>query len=319
MKYFDFEVPNSSSTKISRLATPTILTKKSGRCHRRSRLPVLGFVNLANVDMLWRGPPCRCASSQEGPRAASHLHVPPAVSVLQRRFLMRVERTLRSFRRHLYGLRSIVPGLRYTHRIESLVGPLGYWNQLQRYQLRVVTELGLKPHHTLLDIGCGPLQGGIVFTRYLEPAHYVGVDHKPSAIKAAHDELSRRRLWGKNPRVLFSHCFGDDHLGDAQFDFIWLSQVLYYFDESAADRLFAMARRRLRPGGMMAGDILGPATDSSFLRDPKPPAHTPESLDKMARPHGLRTTRLGTLSEFGYPRRLNLRHNVLIKVTRQPA
>ena len=233
---------------------------------------------------------------------------------------MTAVRRLRMLRRRLYGLRSYIPGMRHRHRLEALVGPLGCWNELQNYQFRVLTELGMQPHDTLLDIGCGPLQGGVAFIRYLAPSSYYGVDHKPAALRAGCDELTRQRLWRKRPRLLYSCSFGDDELGDMQFDFIWLSQILYYFPEPVLHNLFEMAARRLRPGGTLAGDILGPNSDRSFLRDrdPIPPDHTPESIDKLARVHGFRATTLGHLHGFGYPRRLNLSHNLLLKVTRDP-
>jgi SAM-dependent methyltransferase len=227
---------------------------------------------------------------------------------------MQVSRTLRLWRRQLYSLRAFVPGLRRRHQLESLVGPLGFWDQLQSYQLQAVIQLGLRPEHSLLDIGCGPLQGGIAFIRYLHDGGYAGVDHNPAAIKIGREEVSRHNLWNKGPRIFVSDAFGDDQLGDSQFNFIWLSQILYYFDEPTFHRLFRMARRRLRPGGVMAGDILGPASDRSFLRDPKPPVHTPESLDSLACSHGFRATGLGELSQFGYPKRLGLRRNILIKI-----
>jgi SAM-dependent methyltransferase len=234
---------------------------------------------------------------------------------------MPLERKLRMIRRRLHAVRAYIPGLRRRHKLESLVGPLGCWDQLQRYQFRVVTELGLQTTNRLLDIGCGPLQGGIAFIRYLAQNCYFGVDRKPEAIVAATDELTRSQLWSKRPTLVVSGSFGDDQLRDTEFDFIWLSQVLYYFDQSLLHRLFEMAARRLRPGGILAGDILGPGTDSSFLemRDPKPPAHTPDSIDQVARSHGFRVTSLGTLSEFSYPRRLNLSQNLLLKITRPTA
>lgn len=232
---------------------------------------------------------------------------------------MKAVRRLRMLRRHLYGLRSYVPGLRHRHRLEALVGPLGCWDELQRYQFRVLAELGMQPHDTLLDIGCGPLQGGVAFIRYLAPASYCGVDHKPAALRAGCDELTRQRLWRKQPQLFYSRSFGDEELGDRKFDFIWLSQILYYFDHDALHRLFEMASRRLNPGGMLAGDILGPRSDRSFLRDRdlKAPDHTPESVDRLARVHGFHARSLGHLHGFGYPRRLNLSHNLLLKVTRE--
>jgi SAM-dependent methyltransferase len=196
-----------------------------------------------------------------------------------------------------------------------MVGPVGFWDQLQKYQLQVTTHLGLRPQDSLLDIGCGPLQGGIAFIRYLEPGRYVGVDQNPDAIEIGHDEVIRHRLTGKNPRLLVSRSFGDDQLAASNFDFIWMSQVLYYFDERTMHQLFDMVRRRLRHTGIMAGDILGPASDRSFLRQPFPPAHTPESLDVIAQEHGLRVVAQGILADFGYPKRLMLRNNILLKIT----
>jgi SAM-dependent methyltransferase len=199
--------------------------------------------------------------------------------------------------------------------LESLVGPLGCWDELQRYQFRAVTRLGLKADDSLLDIGCGPLQGGVALIRYLKPRRYVGVDHNPAALEAGGEELSRYQLWRKDPVILFSRTFGDDELGNARFNFIWLSQILCYFDEQTLRCLFEMAARRLLPGGILAGDIHGPSTDRSFLREPKPPLHTAGSLDQLASDFGLQVSSLGTLREFGYPRRLNLSNNLLLKVT----
>jgi len=226
-------------------------------------------------------------------------------------------RTLRRWRRQLYGLRSLVPGWRRRHQLEAMVGPLGFWNQLQHYQLRVVTGLGLRPEHSMLDIGCGPLQGGIAFIRYLNPGRYVGVDHNSVAIEVGHQEVSRLRLGEKAPRLIVSKVFGDDHLGSASFHFIWMSQIFYYFDESKVHGLFTMVERRLHPNGVMAADILGPASDRSFLRHPLPPLHTASSLDLLARRCGLRVVELGPLSHFGYPKRLGLRHNVLLRITKR--
>ena len=44
---------------------------------------------------------------------------------------------------------------------ERLVGPLGIWPHLQQYQFNALTRLGLKPHHSIVDIGCGPITVGL--------------------------------------------------------------------------------------------------------------------------------------------------------------
>ena len=227
---------------------------------------------------------------------------------------MGVERTLKQLRRTLYGLRAFVPGWRRRHKLEAMVGPLGFWDKLQSYQLRAAIGLGLSPGSSLLDLGCGPLQGGIAFIRYLEAGHYTGVDHNPEAIQIGQEEISRLALREKKPRLFVSRSFGDEELGPSCFDFIWISQVLYYFDEPTMHRLSEMVRRRLAPDGVMVGDILGPESDRSFLRPPLPPVHTAESLDLIASEHGLRVANLGTLADWGYPRRVGLRNNILLRV-----
>jgi SAM-dependent methyltransferase len=226
---------------------------------------------------------------------------------------MQPVRTLKRLRRRLYSLRVLLPGLRRRHQLEAMVGPLGFWNQLQEYQLNAVKRLGLLPTHTFLDLGCGPLQGGEVFIRYLGIRQYTGIDRRCSVIDVAHEQIGRRHLGNKNPQLFCSETFGDNELESALFDFIWASQVLYYFDEPTMDRLFGMVSRRLKPGGIMAGDILGPAADRSWLRESLPPAHSARTLDAIARRHGLCVTERGTLQDFGYPRRLGLRTNVLLE------
>ena len=50
----------------------------------------------------------------------------------------------------------------------------GLWEELGQLQLDFMIREGLKPHHKLLDIGCGSLRGGIHYIRYLDVGNYVG-------------------------------------------------------------------------------------------------------------------------------------------------
>jgi len=223
---------------------------------------------------------------------------------------------LKRIRRQLYGLRALVPGLRRQHQLERMVGPLGMWDQLQAYQLNAVKMLGLQPGHWMLDIGCGPLQGGIAFIKYLDAGRYVGVDLKKLQINAAHAQIARLGCADKNPLLLVSDSFGDKELGAKCFDFIWLSQVLYYFDGPMMHRLFEMVSRRLNSKGVFAGDILGLSGNRRFIEeDSVAHLHTAYSLNAIASGYGLSVVEKGTIEQFGYPKRLGLRTNVMLQVT----
>ena len=58
----------------------------------------------------------------------------------------------------------------------ELVG--GLWEELGVLQFEFLVKRGLKPHHRLLDVGCGALRGGVHFVRYLDPGCYHGIDRK---------------------------------------------------------------------------------------------------------------------------------------------
>lgn len=221
-------------------------------------------------------------------------------------------------RRRMYSLRAFVPGLRERHRLEAMVGPLGFWDDLRCYHRELLTRNGLKPHHALLDIGCGPLQGGTEFIEYLEPGSYCGIDIDPKRIDAAHEQVGRLRLSHKKPRLMVSDTFGDAELNGQQFDFMWASQILYYFDDEKMDRLLTMIRTRLKAGGKFLGDTFAP--DHYEFRHPEHPGkyvrHTIESLTAQAERHGLQVRCLGAIGDFGYPKRLSLRTNPLYQITR---
>jgi len=219
----------------------------------------------------------------------------------------------------MYGLRAYIPGLRDFHRYEAMVGPLGYWRELQKYQLQLLVANGLKPDHRLLDIGCGPLQGGIAFIKYLNRKGYAGIDLDPLRIQAAHQQIARHRLADKSPNVQVSETFGKAELGSDSFDFVWASQILYYFNDNIMADLLATIRPRLNPGGKLLGDVFAP--DHYEFRFPEHPGryvrHTPESLQMLAQKHGFHVRGLGTIGDFGYPKRLSLRTNLLFEFTPQ--
>ena len=220
-------------------------------------------------------------------------------------------------RRNLYGLRAYMPGLREHHRLEAMVGPLGFWSELQRYQIQLLRANGLQPEHTLLDIGCGPLQGGVAFIKYLKPNGYTGIDLDPARIQAAQIQIARHNLAEKRPSVLVSSTFGKAELGNQTFDFLWASQILCYFNNDVMACLFSTVRQQLNSGGKLLADVF--ALDHYEFRYPEHSGqyfrHTQQSLQTLAKKHGLRVRNLGMIERFGYPKRLSLRTNLLFEFT----
>jgi cyclopropane fatty-acyl-phospholipid synthase-like methyltransferase len=200
-----------------------------------------------------------------------------------------------------------------------MVGPTGYWYKLQHYQLSFLKQMGLLPGHTLLDIGCGPLSGGIAFIEYLQAGRYAGIDIRQDAITEAHIQLARSGLAGKNPVLIKSDDFGEGILGGRHFDYIWACQVFYHMDEEVIRRCIRSISKRMKPGSRFFGDIIGfpnKVTDSSRWRGFSFYLHEPEMLRDIAAEQGLHMTNLGPISQFGYPETLGLKTNQMLEFSR---
>jgi SAM-dependent methyltransferase len=104
----------------------------------------------------------------------------------------------------------------------------GEWDRIGRLQFDFLKDAGLKPHHSLLDVGCGCLRGGIHFIGYLDRGNYVGIDINQSLLVAGYDiELAKAGLQERLPRenLLCIGDFGFQRIG-RRFDFA-LAQSLF--------------------------------------------------------------------------------------------
>jgi GT2 family glycosyltransferase/tetratricopeptide (TPR) repeat protein len=98
----------------------------------------------------------------------------------------------------------------------SFVG--GLWDEVGNLQFNFMKEQGLAPQHTLIDVGCGSMRGGIHFIRYLDEGHYFGIDINASLIEAGKKEISDADLTAKQPQLLVNDKFEMSQMG-ASFDF----------------------------------------------------------------------------------------------------
>ena len=222
-------------------------------------------------------------------------------------------------KRKSYSIRAFIPGLRQKHRIETMVGPLGFWKELRAYQLRALRANGLLPNHSLLDIGCGPLQGGIAFIRYLDSSHYVGVDHSEANLSAGYLQIGQYRLADKNPLLILAADFGAESLHGRQFDFLFACQIIYYFDEPMMLKLLEAVSKLMKRDGKFLTDVVGQAPPEYLTANhaawmKRMNLHTVESLSPLAAKFGMKVKSLGEIEQYGYPRKLNLRTNLMLEV-----
>ena len=118
------------------------------------------------------------------------------------------------------------------------------WGNRGTFQLYLLKKLGLKPQSMFLDIGCGPLRGGVHFIDYLDSGRYCGVDFNADLIKAGKKVIEAEDLSSKNPTVetVLHFEFGDV----GPFDYALAFSVL---NSETADKCFAELPSVMKVGG----------------------------------------------------------------------
>jgi len=129
--------------------------------------------------------------------------------------------------------------LRVDENPEDAIG--GHWDEMGELQFRFLTENGLKPTHSMLDIGCGTLRGGRHFIRYLDEGRYTGIDLSEKALAFGRDLLAEEKLTEKQPKLLLND---EQHLrftafAGQTFDVILAQSVFSHLPEDYIDECFA--------------------------------------------------------------------------------
>lgn len=129
----------------------------------------------------------------------------------------------------------------------QMVGRPEQWEVHGHWQLGYARRLGLRPHHRLLDVGCGPLRFGLRVIPYLEEARYAGFDISGAAIGTAMELIHEADLVGKRPTLFCNK--GYDVYSNGGFDVVWAQSVLTHVPPDEAEAFLAMVENNLAPDG----------------------------------------------------------------------
>lgn len=131
------------------------------------------------------------------------------------------------------------------------VGPPELWESNGRNQFELLLACGLKPHHYLLDFGCGSLRAGRFMIRYLAAEHYFGLEPNRWLVEAGlRYELGRADHAAKRPRFAHNDDFDMSVFG-RRFDFVLAHSILSHTGNRLMEAFFANAARVLEPTGVV--------------------------------------------------------------------
>ena len=117
------------------------------------------------------------------------------------------------------------------------IGREDEWHEHGLLQIHFLMELGMKPEHKLLDVGCGVGRAARRFVPYLHPGNYTGVDISKKALRHA-VELSHSECWDdRKPKFLIN----SDLDLDERFDFLFAHSVFTHLPPEQIEKMIVNA------------------------------------------------------------------------------
>src|SRR5947199_8924843 len=141
----------------------------------------------------------------------------------------------------------------------AYVGPPEDYDLIAAMTFNLLTTLGLRQHHSLLDIGCGSLRIGRLLVPYLNRGKYFGMEpNKWLVDEGIRRELGETLVQIKRPTFFFSDS--PDTISQTKISFdLALAQSI--FSHSGLDLiqawLSAISRSLARDGGLVATFLIG--------------------------------------------------------------
>lgn len=175
------------------------------------------------------------------------------------------------------------------HHYRAFVGPPAKYDLVTSMQFNLLTALGLKEEHSLLDIGCGSLRAGRLFIPYLLPGRYFGIEPEAWLIEEGIKiELGRTIVDLKKP--VFSND-SDFTLSvfDRKFDFIIAQSVFSHTAPAQMTRCLGEARKVMTSTSIFAATFVKGETNHEGDEWVYPGCveYTLEFMKDLAGQHGL--------------------------------
>jgi SAM-dependent methyltransferase len=182
----------------------------------------------------------------------------------------------------------------------AYVGPPKQWDFMGATQFRLLTTLGLRENHKLLDLGCGSLRAGRFLMMDLARGHYFGIEPNDWLIEDAitHD-FGADLVALRKPRFLHNDQF-DAAEFDERFDHIVAQSIFSHAGpEMVGQAMQNCAAVLARQGLILATIIRSDDAPDLTVEAPGCTSYAPERVLELAAAAGLS----GSALPWFHPRR----------------
>lgn len=170
------------------------------------------------------------------------------------------------------------------------IGHVEFYDLLSAIQFNLLTALGLREGHSLLDIGCGSLRAGRLFIPYLAAGNYFGIEPLPWLVKEGIDkEIGASMVGLKRPTFRHDEDFSLGAFG-RQFDFILAQSIFSHTSQAQIRRCMSEAKKVLMPGGLLVATYFEASMDYQGSRWVAKANYTRARMCELVEEQGLEFT-----------------------------
>jgi SAM-dependent methyltransferase len=123
--------------------------------------------------------------------------------------------------------------------------------EIGKLQFDFLISMGLRPHHHLVDVGCGRLRAGAHFIRFLDAGRYCGFEKERDLLSAGiAKELGPVLFNAKRPLFIVTDRFAFDCCDHAP-DFVFAHSIFAHQPPESIALCFESLRERIAPNGVL--------------------------------------------------------------------
>jgi len=173
----------------------------------------------------------------------------------------------------------------------AYVGPPEDYDLIAAMTFNLLTTLGLRQHHSLLDVGCGSLRIGRLLIPYLNRGKYFGVEPNNWLVEAGIEhELGKDVVEIKRPTFFFSASPETIVQAKVSFDFALAQSIFSHCGLDLIRGWLSAVSRSLTQSGALVATFLPDQEDSKLTGWVYPECvnYQPETLERAAAEVNLR-------------------------------
>jgi cyclopropane fatty-acyl-phospholipid synthase-like methyltransferase len=175
------------------------------------------------------------------------------------------------------------------HDYRAYVGPPERYDLIAAMTFNLLTTLGLREYHKVLDIGCGSLRIGRLLIPYLNTGNYTGIEPNQWLV---HDGIAREMgedlLKIKMPKLIFD-ADGRALPQDDNYDFVFAQSIFSHCGVDLITQWLSDVYGHLKPEGLFLATYFAAETDSEISGwvYPTNVSYTTETIKSLAQNAGL--------------------------------